>query len=45
MVGISEMTDLELQKIIETCEAGGDAYNCAMSELLFRDRHPDYRVV
>jgi hypothetical protein len=45
MVGIGEMTDSELQAIIEAGNVGGDAYICALDELEFRDRHPEYRVV
>jgi hypothetical protein len=44
MVGISEMTDAELVEILNTCAAGDAAYICAMDELGFRERHPEYRV-
>lgn len=44
MVGIEKMKDSELEAIIRECASGGDAYICAMDELAFRARHPEYRV-
>lgn len=44
MVNIHEISDAELHEMLATCAAGGDAYICAMEELAFRDRHPEYRV-
>lgn len=44
MVGIHEISDAELQRWVRECAAGGDAYVCAVEELAFRERHPEYRV-
>lgn len=44
MVGIETITDKQLQEWVATCAAGGDAYNCAVEELAFRSRHPEYSV-
>lgn len=44
MVGIREVSDAELQRWVREFAAGGDAYICAIEELKFRERHPEYRV-
>jgi hypothetical protein len=45
MVGIDKITDEELERWVRECVAGGEAYICAVDELAFRARHPEYRVV
>jgi hypothetical protein len=44
MVNIHEISDAELQAIIDAGNVGSDAYTCACDELCFRERHPEYRV-
>ena len=44
MVGISKIPCIELKRWLAECAVGADAYNCAMDELAFRDRHPEYKV-
>jgi hypothetical protein len=45
VVGIDKITDAELDRWVREFAAGCDAYVCAMEELAFRARHPEYRVV
>ena len=44
MVGIQEVSDIELQRWVREFEVGSDAYICAVDELAFRERNPEYRV-
>jgi hypothetical protein len=44
MANIHLISDAELQRWVRELTVGGDAYVCAMDELSFRERHPEYRV-
>lgn len=44
MVDIHTISDAELQRWTRELAVGGQAYICAVEELAFRDRHPEYRV-
>lgn len=44
MVGINEITCTELSRWIAEFAVGSDAYICAMDELAFRARNPEYKV-
>jgi len=44
MVGIQEISDAELNRWVRELDPSGDAYACAIDELKFRERHPEYRV-
>lgn len=44
MVGIANITDAELIRWTRELPTDSDAYICAVDELAFRHRHPEYRV-